>query len=268
MAIRYGVKQTEDGAIVRAVEGRAIVGELYLGFVDPYGLWELAYEVRYEAEQLRRSEPEYAHVYQQEAEKLERCLNAFHDLEHKINRQIFYMMMAEDGDTTRLSANSLAYIYHVAAAAAGRRQAVLIAPVCTEWFFGAPLDRRLGKAWKSPTFRSGLLVSGPTAYAQPALAAARNPTTRTRVKKRKQKNPWPYEEQVRRLKRLSKSQREHLYAIMRFLHRSRIQRRLAQQRGDRQAAEQWRRDEHAAEADLERFEKSLGLHTGRQIRRV
>lgn len=174
MTARFGVKHHDDGAIVRAVEGRRKLGELYLEFLDPEGLWQTQQEILYDGDALHSSgDVEGGRIYLREAEKLGRCLMALEALQSRLGRRIEWLMVPMETDTGRLTLAQLAYLYRVATVAAGRRQAALIVPACFEFIYGLEGDRRLGRAWKSPAFRAGLQVSGPVAYAQPALAAAR-----------------------------------------------------------------------------------------------
>lgn len=171
---RFGVKHHDDGAIVRAVEDGRKLGELHLEFVDPYGLAETQMEILYDGDALWSSgDVEGARIYLHEAEKLGRCLESLYKLEARLRRPIQWMMIPMEIDTQRLTISQLATIYRIATVAAGKRQAALMVPACVDFLYGIGGEQRLGKAWKSPAFRAGLQVSGPVAYAQPALAAPR-----------------------------------------------------------------------------------------------
>lgn len=159
MTVRFGVRQQELQMAVQAVEdGRRIAELTFLPMdVDVMGV------IRDEMEDEGVFAGARGAPWFTEVRLIDRCLGALDNLERMIGYQVEFFMALEGNKTNQLDLAESARMWRVAVIAAARRNACVMAPLCTQAVNAGAGAPGLAKAWKLPEFRAGLLVSGPVA---------------------------------------------------------------------------------------------------------
>ncbi len=180
--MKIQVKQTDWRIIVRAVEGRQVIGELVAERLDVYVLQEDRYEIWNEAADMCLGGDHEGSQYLVEIlRRLERCEEAAANVQRMVGLQArddldwFVIRKVEFyGVTQREVGEAAPRMYRAAAITAARRGGALIANACFA-HQGALENPRLGAwVWKHPEFRRDMAIVGPVAFhrAQLALPAA------------------------------------------------------------------------------------------------